>query len=116
MSYINLLHQLYLEVLKSKGRILDQPQASHPKDIKTLSKNHLSRIIQAVVGERGLPPPKAKTPINAQAHVLQRTISPTGERNDVSTEGAKQLCCRNSQVPRTEGVVITRAREFVCFL
>lgn len=50
------------------------PKISQPKDIIILFNTYLIRIIQTVAGERGSPPPKAKTPINAQAHVLQSSI------------------------------------------
>ena len=34
-------------------------------------------------------------------------LEPTGERNNVSTEGASSDCCLNSQVTRTEGEAYT---------
>lgn len=42
-------------------------------------------------------------------------IVPTGERNDVSTEGANSIRCINSQVPRTEGGAKYSIGVFVLF-
>lgn len=59
-------------------------------------------------------PPKAQTPINAQAQVLHPSLSPTGERlHRQPTEGASSFRLHKLSGNRTEGGALTECR---CFL